>query len=472
MPYLDSLWPQISSPSGSKRKRTDSDISDREAGTGRMFPAYEAGATNLFPPIQSTFPPYRYASRSSRLTRPFRFPKFRQLPTELRLMIWRRTWVARAIRPTRTLEGTQDMATSVTQLNNGRFGQSSLTRIQHANIARYFWGALPDTEEVSASFFHVDYQFITVTSAQARPPIALWINQESRQETLRHYSLCLALAATEVGQTKVYFNFDLDRLVYPVHNPLSTSFWMGDMSRLRNLTIPELAPALPDYVKNSGPWSDDKIEHPQKFDHKEPVMHEDFDLLWYVLRKFFPALRNIRLEPFHRCSKYVSSSESKLTDPIRLEVDAELEVDEDDEDEDGWVGYDYGADEADGLCHACFDLQARVWDLPQATDHNLYKDPGVADYKRVLEDRGITQPIYREETLVIGLAPPARACDDYEPVTVTFRALYNGDWEPPAPDLKALAGGSWDTVKRKVVARSLVRALGPPGVYDYMTYDI
>lgn len=247
--------------------------------------------------------------------------------------------------------------------------------------------------------------------------------------------------------------------MYPIHCPLSTSFWMADLRRLQKISIPELVPPLPDFYSQYGPWSDDAIPYPDVFNHKEVVFHHEFELVWYLLRKFFPAMRDIRLEPFHSCDRYDSTSYSQLTDPMDLEFS------------------DEGLADADYTCHACFNLQTAIdsaFPLIGADPTQRVPDDFNAiqsDTDRVLDSRGIMQPVYKEETIVIGITPPEREGQEGEKVTVTFRAIYDEDQSSTVVDLLARRI-DWDHVKRKCVARTLERAFGPPGVYDYMTYHM
>ncbi|XXH05900.1 hypothetical protein Hte_012342 [Hypoxylon texense] len=396
------------------------------------------------------------------------FPKFPQLPPELRLQIWRETWEPREVGMRRTLMGIRDTATGDDDISITNFAteRDRVIRLKHVNIAKHHWGVPPYSEDKSDEFMHMDHQYRTVTVASVPPPVTHRVNRESRYETLLHYQFSWALTrgivTSQTGQTNIIFNFNLDRLMYPLHCPLSTSFWMADLRRLQRLTIPELTPVLPDFYSQYGPWSDDEIPFPDTFDHKEMVFHPEFELVWHLLRKFFPALREIRLEPFTSCDRYYPTSNCALPEPINLETGSE------------------GLAEADDICHACFNIQTAI----DAAFPVIGVDPNrswvevpdfdqvQSDTDRILDSRGIMEPVYKDETIVIGLAPPEREGWEPEKVTVTFKSIYNTDTSYRGIVNLRDRAINWGHVKRTIVARTLERALGPPGTYDYMTYKI
>lgn len=77
--------------------------------------------------------------------------------------------------------------------------------------------------------------FYTVTKSWAPLPISLWVNHESRIETLRHYEIAWGL---DGGESRVYFNFDKDILQLDgLDEEVFWTFHRHDLIRLQKAMV-------------------------------------------------------------------------------------------------------------------------------------------------------------------------------------------------------------------------------------------
>ncbi|KKY29385.1 putative quinate permease [Diaporthe ampelina] len=84
-------------------------------------------------------------------------------------------------------------------------------------------------------FFDED-DVTTLTTSAAPLPGTLWINNESRYETLRHYEI--AFACPRNGSSQVYFNFELDELEIRRHGELKSAISREELARVKALVVP------------------------------------------------------------------------------------------------------------------------------------------------------------------------------------------------------------------------------------------
>lgn len=253
------------------------------------------------------------------------------------------------------------------------------------------------------------------------------------------------------------------RVIYPLHCPLSTTFWMSDCRKLQRVSIPELVPTLPGFTQVTGRWSDDGIPFPKDEELAQggKLLIPEFNKVWHLLRTFFPSLREITLRPFTECKRYHSTLFTDRYEPIDLEQSPS------------------GLTLCDKFCHACLNMQDALRHiLPPAWDDDGLL-PVEDDYERLLDFYHIAQPVFKEKTLVIGIAPeePIKDRSPYTqryrpagPVTVTFRTISDAAETTGNLDWWVRQKIDWDEVHIKCVERTLRRAFGPPGKYDYMTY--
>lgn len=111
----------------------------------------------------------------------------------------------------------------------------------HAHAMLLEWGedaiTRPSTEmhPSSAPPPHNKEIFYTVTHTTAVTPISMFINQESRIETLKHYKLAWGLPR---GETRVFFNFNLDILAFDIDGgPVLFKYQQADLVRLQRAMI-------------------------------------------------------------------------------------------------------------------------------------------------------------------------------------------------------------------------------------------
>lgn len=135
---------------------------------------------------------------------------FNALPPEIRIKIYAMCWEPRRVRLARSwLEGPEDL-----------LGHELYARTQEQNVYDSF-----DEDDVT-----------TVSTSTAPLPVTLWINQESRYETLRYYEI--AFACPRNGSSQVYFNFRIDELEIRQHGDLRSIINREDLGKLKALIIP------------------------------------------------------------------------------------------------------------------------------------------------------------------------------------------------------------------------------------------
>lgn len=105
--------------------------------------------------------------------------------------------------------------------------------------------------------FNTNYaQFVTRTWSRTQLPVSLFVNFESRSETLRHFGVSWSLYG---GFSHVYFNFDLDVLRLPLHGSLSLNFEKIDLERLRRISIPESVPPFSHFINGPAPSNENRV---------------------------------------------------------------------------------------------------------------------------------------------------------------------------------------------------------------------
>ncbi|KAI2469736.1 hypothetical protein F4781DRAFT_442472 [Annulohypoxylon bovei var. microspora] len=364
------------------------------------------------------------------------FPQFRMLPSELRLKanvmaIWRETWEHRGVKLVReTVRRTPEVP-----------GQTPAEVIQ--NQREYRWAHVRATMQHWGIKQHESNDYL-YCSLEANKMI------QSRDETLMHFKLALKLphscpyndspSGLSISHTFVYFNFDLDRLVFPLHSPLSTAFSQPDLSRLTRVSIPELAPALTRFTGRIGPFENyAKRVLPKVDDEDQVVRYDEFKYVWRLLREWFPSLREIHLDTFQKCNHYKGTSSFPTWHLINGPP-----------------------------CRSCLNIQTEI--IRRFPKIGMDVDGPQHHLDRVLEGHDIIEPVFKKETLVIGRVKGVRGNQD-ENVTVTYQAIYDADSHKNVVDLKGRAR-DWALVRRKVVAKTLEHALGPPPVDEPMIYKI
>ncbi|XDG07665.1 hypothetical protein ABKA04_007280 [Annulohypoxylon sp. FPYF3050] len=383
---------------------------------------------------------------------PGTFPQFRMLPPELRLQIWRETWKHRKVKLTRTTLVNRFVQRPFGWIETLDFLEAAVDRTFHTHAALQHWG-FPGFESRECLYSTLPRALLTYTRSTTRPPISLWVNRESRYETLMHFEIalastghCLCNRIHEISpgpttiRSYVFFNFGLDILVFPFHVPLSTAFPQHDLSRLRRLSIPELAPALPRFTNGIGRYAYlQPFPLPQLPNEDKEVHYQEFKNVWRYLRKWFPSLREIHLEKFTECEHY-NPAQPREQMPNGLVLRGRA-----------------------AGCSFCAYMQSAIRrDFPAIGVKEHYGPQ--YDIDCILDAHNITQPVYKKQTLVIGRIKGENGKKD-EYVTVTYWAIYNRDDNSDFVDL-ANQTRDWPLMRRTIIARSLERAFGPPGWKD------
>ncbi|KAG6367406.1 hypothetical protein INS49_001595 [Diaporthe citri] len=138
-------------------------------------------------------------------------PTFNTLPAELRLKIYAMSWEPRRVILSRSwLGGPEDLS-----------DYEFYARAAEQNVYDFF-----NEDEVT-----------TVSTSTAPLPVTLWINQESRHETLRYYEI--AFACPKNGSSQIYFNFRIDELEIRRHaGSLKSIISREELARLKALIVP------------------------------------------------------------------------------------------------------------------------------------------------------------------------------------------------------------------------------------------
>lgn len=115
-------------------------------------------------------------------------------------------------------------------------------------------------------------------------PITLWIDRESRAETLKHYRPAFALRG---GATRVYFNFALDTLRIPVHGKLWRLVQRRDLQDLVRLRM-------------VGTADDPSGSRSRSLNPTAATVHNPAEppaAMGSLLRALCPRLRHVTVEP-------------------------------------------------------------------------------------------------------------------------------------------------------------------------------
>ncbi|KAK9776371.1 putative quinate permease protein [Seiridium cardinale] len=165
------------------------------------------------------------------------FHLFPCLPAELRLKIWRESWVSRNVAVRRDDHGldAESCERFTPQVFYGPYSHETTMHIHYAQQVLY---PVNGNDEY--------YSLVkTTTWTSTPPPVTLFVNHEARTETLLHYELSFGLPG---GETRVYFNFGLDALHLSKTGNLRKMLQLKDLKRIRELHIPEIRPALGYYT--------------------------------------------------------------------------------------------------------------------------------------------------------------------------------------------------------------------------------
>lgn len=135
---------------------------------------------------------------------------FNTLPAELRVKIYKMSWQPRRVTLARSwLAGPDDL-----------LDYAFHSRTEGRNIYDFF----------------EDGEVTTVSKSTAQLPVSLWVNQESRYETLRYHEI--AFACPKNGSSHVYFNFQIDELEIRRHGNLQGIITGEDLARVKALVVP------------------------------------------------------------------------------------------------------------------------------------------------------------------------------------------------------------------------------------------
>ncbi|ORY60581.1 uncharacterized protein BCR38DRAFT_476517 [Pseudomassariella vexata] len=373
------------------------------------------------------------------------FRRFNDLPSEIRCHIWRETWEHRTVTLSRYIYRTvlHGAKYQIEDITAGNESSHRLMRIYASRLVRQIWGINVNMPSKPREYLD------TATWSATKPPPSLFINKESRAETLRHYEQALYLAG---GGSVCYFNFDLDIVRVPVHNAVGMVLHPKQFKRLQRISIPELSPALSSFANNVGQWDEAEIttagwtivptiEDP-------PISFPEFGRVWRLLRWQYPNLREINLERFYQCNRYESTKTSRLDYPLDLAARPQFRR----------------ISNFDDHCHSCFNIQKAIDQrFPQII--NATKGTQL-DIWRILDHHQISEPVWRQKKLVIGTLPAENGRNE-EKVTVTYWRVHS--WS---------SGGSQvptrqeEQAERTCVVRSLERVFGAPSRYDYVAYKI
>ncbi|KAK6068590.1 hypothetical protein SCUP515_09442 [Seiridium cupressi] len=150
-----------------------------------------------------------------------RFIRSPCLPTELRLKIWRERWVRRNVTIHRDYHGldAESCERFTPQVFYGPYSYETTMHIHYAQQVLY---------PVNGDYEYY-YLVKTTTWTSTPPPVTLFVNHEARTETLLHYELSFGLPG---GETRVYFNFDLDALHLRKTGNLMKMLQLKDLRRI------------------------------------------------------------------------------------------------------------------------------------------------------------------------------------------------------------------------------------------------
>ncbi|KAK8024137.1 hypothetical protein PG993_012203 [Apiospora rasikravindrae] len=350
------------------------------------------------------------------------FPQFSRLPPELRRLIWQHTWEHRVVTISRRIVA--------------------------------FKRGIPDPTRSEDPHY------------EAEPPVSLFVNFESRHETLLHFQTAFALDGNDA---KIYFNPSLDSLNLPRHHPLGLCFEINDLQKLTSITVPELFPALPSFKKFAGPW-DFHLYPAVKNAQIPPVVdgtvahYPEFDRAWQLLRWRFPNLREINLEPVSDCKLHDSAPVFLGYTPLDILANPDPRL-------------------VDQCCLSCHNLQRGAARRFRQIGRNT-------SYLECIFDAYgfFGPPTYERKNVVVGTVKREGRKD--EDVTVSFWRIKRRREERqyefclpslpgPKPQPRAgqneLALPAYDSqfsYELKCIAKSLERFLGPPTDRDCLALEI
>ncbi|OTB03951.1 hypothetical protein M426DRAFT_262645 [Hypoxylon sp. CI-4A] len=391
------------------------------------------------------------------------FTLFSKLPPELRRKIWRETWEERDVDIHRKPKGISNPDRQMALINKPC--NASLLRQWHKTHTNNFWNQETPGPTTSRLQFNTE----TSTNRTNRPPMSLWVNKESRHETLLHfensfhmphyYPFMNPIYHCLAGHSFVFFNFDLDTLVYPIHSPLSTSFSQQCLSKVVRIVIPESWPNVRCFgAIINGPQRVNILNRALQAagNRDKKACHKEFNTAWRFLRRWFPSLREITLAPWHTCRHYEHSMKlpflnntSQINNPTKEAAD--------------------GSHMWDKYCSACKTTQYMITGyLNHLVGRNHSRR---VDLHRLFARYHFVNPISKQETMVIGRVPGEKEGQE-EDVTVTFTAMYERFKDPVGEVTIHTEKKDWDVVKREYIATSLVNVFGPPTLVGFMTYDI
>ncbi|KAI1343217.1 hypothetical protein F5Y15DRAFT_427669 [Xylariaceae sp. FL0016] len=391
------------------------------------------------------------------------FPQFAKLPTELRRKIWRATW--------------EDYDITVTRKTTGYCGtrleeaykslpETAVHRIKsrHIRLVCYKCEGLDPPDDDLPDAYPVRHICTHTSASRSGPPLSLWINQESRDETMLYFQPAFSLP---FGTTSLYFDFNFNGLHFPLHKPLLTAFTKPDLKRLRRITIPELTPMLCSFV-STVLWPPRTRTRPllPVEGEKDSISHRDFTLSWRLLQKWFPNLREITFTRFGSCERYENTA--KVQSQTLLEIN-ELVA-------------------CDNFCWSCLWVQRVIRQIFRTPDDSQdYADS--SHLRRFFEYHGLWNPKYTQKKMVIGTMPAKREGEAREEVVVYYemperRTTGSFDIHPlimalnqtdTDQDSESQSDDDTNTLNPEYIARKCIRTnlehtLGIPISVDYMTY--
>lgn len=327
------------------------------------------------------------------------FPQFSRLPPELRRRIWQHTWEARAVTISRRLvafKHGQPMGVGYDPSYEWlhRYTHEYKTHLVRSN----HWGVV-DPRYHRKTWFEkaIGKDLVTSTTSDSAPPASLFVNHESRHETLLHFQPAFSL---DGGHTNVYFNFGLDTMKLSRHYSLGMCFGVNDLHKLRSITIPELSPHLPCFGHRIGP--NDYSRSRMVLSALVPPVadgtiayYPEFYAAWMLLRWHFPNLRVINLEPVSDCRLHDSTL--ALTPRGLAELIREATYHDVDKQ----------------VCFSCLNLQLGSQRFPQIGLNTPY-------LQQIFDASGIFgPPIYRQRRVIIGCVKAASEAQKDEEVTVS-----------------------------------------------------
>ncbi|KAI1501874.1 hypothetical protein F5X99DRAFT_428132 [Biscogniauxia marginata] len=367
------------------------------------------------------------------------FHQFSRFPPEIRRLIWRHTWDHRTVMISRRILGTCDNTAKEIKFNDGTVDDARTIRDDHHFRNLSLW----DPKGSSPGPYQGQY-IITYTKSNCTPPISLWVCWESRHETMEHFGLALRLPG---GVSSICFNFDLDILYWTLHSPLSAAFSRKDMSKLTRVSIPELAPAVPSFVELIPLWNPEPDRMKRQSEEDKRYKFEEFKYVWRLLRRWFPALREITIQPFHQCDCYAVTKKLEVPYPINIVDDL-----------------DYDIPDFDDFCESCFNIQESInrYFPTIGTSDGSAQD----DVDRILDQEDILEPVYKAESIVIGTVPAAKSWEEDEEVIVNYLAIHDNEPRTSSTwDLEAETR-NMDVVRRKCIAYTLEHAFGRQGYFE------